>query len=133
MSANNITGFTCSSWDLLHSGHILMLREAKTQCEYLICGLQTDPTVDRDAKNKPLQTITERYIQLQAVVYVDEIIVYETEADLLNILNGYPIDIRILGEEYKDTAFTGSDLDMQFYFNKRDHEYSTSRLRGLIK
>lgn len=133
MKTKHSIGITCSSFDLLHAGHILMLREAKTQCDHLIVALQTDPTVDRDSKNKPLQSITERYIQLSAVKYVDEIIVYETEEDLLNILNGFPIDVRILGEEYKNTEFTGSDLDMEFYFNRREHAYSTSRLRGLIK
>jgi glycerol-3-phosphate cytidylyltransferase len=127
-------GFTASCWDLLHAGHVQMLREAKEQCDYLICGLQIDPSLDRDTKNKPLQTTVERYTQLKAVRYVDEIIPYVTEEDLEDILSMYHIDIRILGEEYKDKDFTGKDIckkrDIQLYFNKRDHRFSSSDLRG---
>ena len=95
-------GFTCSTFDLFHAGHIIMLKEAKTQCDYLIVGLQTDPTIDRPTeKNKPVQSIFERYVQLQACKYVDEIVVYATEKDLLDILLSYPINVRILGEEYE--------------------------------
>jgi len=100
-------GFTCSTFDLLHAGHVQMLREAKEQCDYLICGLQMDPSVDRAEKNAPVQTIVERYTQLKAVGYVDEIIPYATESDLEDILSMYSIDVRVLGEEYKDKTFTG--------------------------
>ncbi|SVD53294.1 uncharacterized protein METZ01_LOCUS406148 [marine metagenome] len=110
-----------------------MLREAKEQCDYLICGLQIDPSIDRNTKNAPLQTIVERYTQLKAVRYVDEIIPYITEEDLEDILSMYHIDVRILGEEYKDKDFTGKDIckkrDIQLYFNKRDHRFSSSDLR----
>lgn len=129
-------GFTCSAFDLLHSGHIQMLREAKSQCDYLICGLQVDPSLDRPTKNKPAQTIVERYTQLAAVRYVDEIVPYVTESDLEDILAAYPIDIRILGDEYKDKDFTGRDIckkrGIELYFNKRDHRFSTSELRKRI-
>ena len=101
------TGFTCSTFDLLHAGHIQMLRDAKEQCDYLICGLQIDPSIDRPEKNAPVQTIVERYTQLSAVKYVDEIIPYQTESDLEDILNMLHINVRILGEEYKDGKFTG--------------------------
>jgi glycerol-3-phosphate cytidylyltransferase len=130
------TGFTCSAFDLLHAGHVAMLREAKSQCDYLICGLQTDPSVDRPTKNKPVQTIVERYVQLAAVRYVDEIVPYATEADLEDILSMYPIDVRILGEEYKDKDFTGRDIckkrGIDLYFNRREHRFSTSDLRKRI-
>ena len=127
-------GFTCSSFDLLHAGHVQMLREAKEQCDYLIVGLQMDPAVDRPKeKNPPIQTIVERYSQLKAVSYVDEIIPYSTEQDLEDILELYTINVRILGAEYRDKEFTGKDicrkLDIELYFNKRDHRFSTSKLR----
>lgn len=129
-------GFTCSTFDLLHSGHIAMLREAKEHCDYLICGLQTDPSIDRQTKNKPIQTIVERQVQLSAVKYVDEIIVYETEKDLEDILEMFHIDIRILGEEYRDKDFTGKDIckkrGIQLYFNKREHRFSSSTLRRRV-
>jgi len=125
-------GFTCSTFDLLHAGHILMLKEAKAQCDYLIVGLQTDPTIDRATKNKPVQSITERFIQLEAVKYIDEIVVYASEDDLIQILKAYNIDVRILGEDYKDKPFTGNDLPIEVYFNKRTHKYSTSELRSRI-
>lgn len=125
-------GFTCSCFDLLHAGHILMLKEAKAQCDYLIVGLQTDPTIDRATKNKPVQSITERFIQLEAVKYIDEIVVYASEDDLIQILKAYNIDVRIMGEEYKDKPFTGNDLPMEIYFNKRTHKYSTTELRNRI-
>ena len=127
-------GFTCSAFDLLHAGHVQMLRDAKEQCDYLMVGLQMDPSVDRpDAKNPPIQTIIERYTQLKAVSYVDEIIPYSTERDLEDILQLYTIHIRILGEEYRDKEFTGKDIcrqrDIDLYFNKRDHRFSSSLLR----
>ena len=99
-------GLVTSCFDLLHAGHVMMLREAKTQCDYLICALQTDPTLDRPEKNKPVQTLVERHIQLSAVQYVDEIITYQTEQDLEDILEMFTIDVRVLGDEYKDKEFT---------------------------
>ena len=129
-------GFTCSSWDLLHAGHVQMLREAKEQCDYLLVGLQTDPTLDRPTKNQPVQTIVERYTQLKGVRYVDEIIPYATERDLEDILTMYHIDVRVLGEEYRDLDFTGKDIckkrSIQLYFNKRDHRFSSSDLRKRV-
>lgn len=126
------TGFTCSTFDLFHAGHIMMLKEAKTVCDYLIVGLQTDPTIDRDWKNKPVQGVFERFVQLQACRYVDEVVVYATEKELRDILLSYPIDVRILGEEYQGKEFTGHDIPMQFYFNKRRHSFSTSELRQRV-
>ena len=129
-------GFTCSTFDLLHAGHVMMLREAKTVCDYLIVGLQTDPTIDRPEKNKPVQTLVERYVQLQAIEYVDEIVPYQTEQDLEDILNMFPINIRILGEEYKDGKFTGRAIcakrGIELYYNKRDHRFSSSDLRNRV-
>ena len=129
-------GFTCSTFDLLHAGHVIMLREAKEQCDYLLVGLQVDPSVDRKEKNSPIQTIVERYTQLNAVEYVDEIIPYGTEEDLEDILQMYPINVRILGEEYRDKDFTGKDIcrsrDIELHFNKRDHRFSTSGLRSRV-
>ena len=131
--SKNTVGFTCSTFDLLHAGHVAMLREAKSQCDYLIVGLQVDPSIDRKEKNAPVQSIVERQAQLSAIKYIDEVLVYSTENDLLDILNMYPIDIRILGEEYRDKEFTGKDectkRGIQLYFNKRDHRFSTSDLR----
>ena len=115
-------GFTCSTFDLLHAGHIMMLREAKSQCDYLIVGLQLDPSLDRKEKNSPIQSIVERQVQLSAIKYVDEVLLYSTEADLLDILNMYPIDVRILGEEYRQKDFTGKDecrnRGIDLHFNK---------------
>lgn len=131
-----IIGFVASSFDLLHAGHVMMLREAKSQCDYLICGLQVDPSIDRVEKNAPIQTVVERYTQLKAVGYVDEIIPYGTEKDLEDILELYPINVRILGEEYKDKDFTGREIckkrAMRIYFNKRDHRFSSSGLRKRV-
>ena len=129
-------GFTCSTFDLLHAGHVQMLREAKEQCEYLIVGLQFDPSIDRENKNSPVQTIVERYTQLKAVSCVDEIVPYSSEKDLEDILSMYNIDVRILGEEYRDKDFTGKDIcrkrDIKLYFNKRDHRFSSSDLRERV-
>jgi glycerol-3-phosphate cytidylyltransferase len=129
-------GFTASAFDLLHAGHVLMLEEAKKQCDYLICGLQTDPSQDRASKSKPAQTIVERYLQLRACKFVDEIIPYGTEQDLEDLLAGMHIDIRILGIEYRDKDFTGHDIckkrDIEIYFNERDHRFSSSGLREHI-
>jgi len=120
----------------LHAGHIMMLREAKSQCDYLIVGLQTDPSIDRSDKNKPIQTLVERYVQLSAIKYVDEIITYQDEQDLEDILNMFDINIRILGEEYKDQTFTGRAIcakrGIELYYNKRDHRFSSSGLRERV-
>ena len=130
-------GFTASTFDLLHAGHVAMLREAKSVCDYLICGVQVDPTMDRPNKNKPVQSIVERQAQLAAIKYVDEVIIYCTESDLCDIINMYPIDVRILGEEYRDKDFTGKDecrkRGIQLYFNKRDHRFSSSDLRKRVQ
>jgi glycerol-3-phosphate cytidylyltransferase len=125
-------GFTCSCFDLFHAGHVLMLKEAKNHCDYLIVGLQTDPTLDRPDKNKPVQSITERFIQLEACRYVDEIVPYATEDDLMNVLQAYPIDIRIIGEEYRDKQYTGRDLEMEVHYNLRRHTFSSSELRQRV-
>lgn len=125
-------GFTASCFDLLHSGHITMLQEAKSVCEYLIVGLQIDPSIDRPEKNKPIQTLMERQIQLNAVKYIDEVICYSTEYELLHLLSALPIDVRIIGEEYSGKKFTGYDFPINVYFNKRHHNWSTTRLRKLI-
>jgi glycerol-3-phosphate cytidylyltransferase len=127
-------GFTCSTFDLFHAGHVMMLKEAKQQCDYLIVGLQTDPTIDRpDTKNKPVQSLFERFTQLNACKFVDEIVPYSTEQELMDILQSYPIDVRIIGEEYKDKHFTGRELDIEMYFNSRKHSFSTTNLRQRVK
>ena len=128
-------GFTCSTFDLLHAGHILMLAECKTICDYLIVAVQSDPTIDRpDVKNKPVQSIVERYVQLSAVKFIDEIIVYDTEKDLEDLLMFLPINVRIIGEEYKDKEFTGKqiceDRGIKIWFNSRSHRFSSSELRN---
>lgn len=132
-----IVGFTASAFDLLHAGHVSMLADAKKQCDYLIVALQNDPTVDRPTKNKPVQSIVERFIQIEAVKYVDEVIVYNTEKDLEDLLLLLPLDVRILGVEYKDQEFTGKkichDRGIRLYFNKREHSFSTSDLRKRVE
>ena len=124
-------GITFSTFDLLHAGHIAMLSEAKNHCDYLICGLQTDPTIDRpDTKNKPIQSIVERQIQLAACRYVDEVVVYQTEQDLIDLLLILPLDVRILGVEYAEKEFTGryegGERGIELVFNGRDHSFSSS-------
>jgi glycerol-3-phosphate cytidylyltransferase len=129
-------GFTCSTFDLLHAGHITMLEEAKRHCDFLIVGLQNDPTEDRPTKNKPVQSIVERQIQLAAVKYVDEIVIYNTEQDLKDLLLTLPIDVRVLGDEYKNKDFTGKDIAKQrgskIVYNGRDHSFSSSSLRKRV-
>ena len=126
-------GFTCSCFDLLHAGHILMLKDAKEQCDKLIVGLQTDPSIDRPlTKNKPIQSLRERKIQLEAVRYVDDIFVYETESDLIDLLKLVKPNVRILGSDYKDEKFTGDDLNIPIYYHERNHDYSSSDLRKKI-
>lgn len=129
-------GFTCSAFDLFHAGHISMLEEAKNQCDWLIVGLQMDPTLDRPTKNKPVQSIVERFIQVNGCRYVDQIIPYNTEKDLEDLLLMLPIDIRILGDEYKDKEFTGRSIcikrNIELYFNGRSHSFSTTDLRRRV-
>ena len=126
-------GITFSAFDLFHAGHVKMLEEARRQCDYLICGLQTDPAIDRPEKNKPVQSVVERYIQLKGCKYVDEIIPYDTEQDLEDVLRSFKIDVRIIGDEYTDKNFTGrvycEEKGIQLYFNKREHRFSSSVLR----
>jgi glycerol-3-phosphate cytidylyltransferase len=130
-------GITFSTFDMLHAGHIAMLSEAKNHCDYLIAGLQTDPTIDRqDTKNHPVQSVVERQIQLAACRYVDEIVVYQTEKDLEDILLTLPLDVRILGIEYEDKNFTGRNecaaRGIEIVFNRRDHSFSSSSLRKRV-
>lgn len=124
-------------FDLFHAGHLLMLEEAKKQCDYLIVGLQTDPTIDRPTeKNKPVQSVFERFVQVKACKYVDEVIPYATEKELVDILLSYPINVRILGDEYSEKEFTGKweciNHGIEFYFNRREHSFSTSELRQRV-
>jgi glycerol-3-phosphate cytidylyltransferase len=127
------TGITFSTFDLLHAGHIAMLAEAKSVCDYLMCGLHVDPQVERPNKNQPIQSVVERYIQLSSVQYVDEVIPYNLEKDLHDILLTYPIDVRIIGADYKDTEFSGKDIcltkGIDIYYNKRSHNFSSTELR----
>ena len=136
MKITKRVGITCSTFDLFHAGHVIMLEEAKRQCDYLIAAIQVDPTLDRQTKNKPVQSIIERQIQVSSCKHVDEIIVYSTEKELEDIFMALPIDVRILGEEYKDTEFTGKEICMkrgiELYFNKRDHFFSSSDLRQRV-
>ena len=133
---SNKIGFVCSAFDLFHAGHVLMLAEAKKQCDYLIVGLQNDPTVDRTSKNKPVQSIVERQLQLNGCRYIDEVWIYNTEKDLEDLLWTLPIDVRILGAEYKDNEFTGKEIchkrNIDLYFNSRDHNFSSSGLRKQV-
>ena len=126
-------GITFGAFDLFHAGHVLMLEEAKAVCDYLIVCIQTDPSLDREEKNKPVQSIIEREIQVSGCRYVDEVIIYDTEVDLLNIIDEVDWDVRILGEEYKDKDFTGRDQTLErCYFNKRPHTFSSSELRERV-
>ena len=131
-----IIGFTCSTFDLLHAGHVVMLEEAKRHCDYLIVGLQTDPTLDRENKNAPIQSIVERQIQLSAIKYVDEIVIYNTEADLEDLLLTLPINVKVMGEEYKGKDFTGKqickDRGIKLIYNGRDHSFSSTSLRKRV-
>jgi glycerol-3-phosphate cytidylyltransferase len=131
-----IVGFTCSTFDLLHAGHILMLAEAKTLCDFLVVGLQNDPSIDRATKNKPIQSVVERFVQLSACKYVDEIVVYNTEKDLEDLLMFMPFNVRIIGEEYEGKDFTGKkicdDRQIKIYYNDRKHRFSSSELRQRV-
>ena len=119
-------GFTCGAFDLLHAGHIVMLEESRSRCDYLIVGLQTDPTIDRPEKNKPIQSVYERFVQLDAVKYIDNIIPYDTEESLIDLLKSQHIDIRFVGEDYRDRDFTGSDLPIEVQYTSRQHSFSSS-------
>ena len=129
-------GITCSTFDLLHAGHVVMLEEAKRHCDYLIAALQVDPTLDRASKNAPIQSIVERQIQLAAVKYVDEIVMYSTEKELEDLFLTLPLNVRILGEEYRDKEFTAKqiclDRGIELFYNVRDHSFSSTSLRHRI-
>ena len=131
-----IVGITFSSFDLFHSGHVAMLKEAKSNCDHLMVGVQTDPTVDRPENNKPIQSVFERYVQLEGCKYIDQIVPYATEKEIEDILLTYKIDKRFIGEEYKTKEFTGKQLcvdnDIELYYNKRQHSFSTTNLRTRI-
>ena len=128
------TGFTCGSFDLTHYGHYMMFKECKDKCDYLIVGLQTDPTIDRPHKNKPIQDIKERYGQLESCKYIDKIIIYETEKELVNLLEEIKPDMRFLGSDWKDKHFTGDELPIKIIFNSNrdNHGYSSSNLRKRV-
>lgn len=125
-------GITAGAFDLFHAGHVLMLKDAKNQCDHLIVALQTDPTIDRKEKNKPIQTMYERFVQLNACKYVDEIIPYETEDDLYTLIMNTNVDIRIIGNEYRNEDFTAREVGLEIYYNARNHQWSTSELRERI-
>ena len=127
-----IKGFTCGAFDLLHAGHALMLEECKIHCDYLIVGLQRDPSVDRPDKNKPVQEYKERDIMVKAIRWVDEVLYYDTEENLYDILKNTDIDVRIVGADWKGKSFTGHDLPIRVVFNSRGHGYSTSSLRSRV-
>lgn len=133
---NKIIGITCSTFDLLHTGHIIMLEECKKYCDFLICALQVDPTIDRPEKNKPIQSLIERYVQLDAVKYVDKIIPYSTEEELETLFSALDLDVRVIGEDYKNKDFTAKDIcqkrGIKVIYNRRDHNFSTSSLRQEI-
>jgi glycerol-3-phosphate cytidylyltransferase len=125
-------GFTCGAFDLLHAGHALMLEEAKSRCNYLIVGVQSDPSIDRPGKNKPIQSYEERLTMVRAIKFVDEIVAYDTEADLVTLLTHINPDVRILGADWEGKEFTGFELPIECYFNKRDHGWSSSDLRKRV-
>lgn len=126
-------GFVAGAFDLLHPGHVLMINEAALNCDYLVVGLHTDPSIERKDKNKPIQTTFERWLQLEALTDVDQIIPYDTEEDLLNLLSNLQIDIRFLGDDYRNTkSYTGCGLDIPIHFCKRKHNYSSSELRNRL-
>lgn len=130
---NKIVGFTAGAMDLLHAGHLIMLKEIKAQCDELIVALQTDPSLDRPEKHKPIETVEERMIRLKACKYVDRIVTYDRESDLVNLLKELQPDIRFLGADWKGKHFTGDDLPIKVIFNSRNHNYSSSNLIQRIK
>jgi len=127
-----IKGFTCGAMDLLHAGHILMLEECKEHCDYLIVGLHSDPSIDRPGKNKPVESVEERLIRLHACKYVDEVVTYTTEAELIELLTTLAPDVRFIGEDWKGKQYTGIELPIPVIFNSRGHSYSSSELRKRI-
>ena len=129
---NMRVGFTCGAFDVLHTGHALMLEEAKTACDYLIVGVQSDPSIDRSEKNKPVQSYEERIMMVRAIRYVDEVVLYDTESDLVELLRRLKPDVRILGADWAGKKYTGWDLPIEPYFNSRNHSYSSSSLRKRI-
>lgn len=130
-------GITCSCFDLFHAGHIKMLEEAKTKCDYLIVALQTDPTIDRPSKNKPIQSLVERYIQVSSCKFVDEIVPYSTEKELEEIFMSFKLDIRIIGNDYVGKDFTAKDIcqsrGIEIFYNSRDHHFSSTELKSRVK
>lgn len=127
-----IVGFTCGSFDLLHAGHALMLEEAKSHCDRLVVGLQIDPTIDRPEKNKPIMSLEERITMLKSIKWVDEVCIYSTEAELVQLLKSLRPDVRIIGSDWKGKQFTGFELPIRVVFNTREHDYSTSSLRERV-
>ena len=125
-------GFTCGCFDLLHAGHVVMLKEARENCDHLIVGLQTDPSIDRQEKNTPIQSVYERYIQLSSIEYVDTVIPYDTEQSLIDLLESQNIDVRFVGEDYKDKSFTGDYLPIKVQYTNRKHSFSTTNLRKKV-
>ena len=125
-------GFTCGAFAWLHAGHVVMLKSARVNCDHLIVGLQTDPTIDRQEKNTPVQSVYERFTQLTAIKYVDEVIPYDTERSLIDLLESTPINIRFIGEDYIDKSFTGDDLPIKIYYTNRKHSFSSSGLRRRV-
>ena len=129
----NAIGFTCGTFDLLHAGHVMMLEEIRSQCGYLIVGLQTDPSI-REGKSKPIQSVEERLIQLKAVRYVDEVIQYDTEDDLIELLKDIKPNVRFVGMDWKDNPnLTGGDLPIEIRYNSRDHGYSSTELKSRVR
>lgn len=126
-------GFTCGAFDVTHTGHALMFKDCSENCDYLIVGLQSNPTLDRKDKNRPIQTMSERYLMLRSIKYIDEIIPYETEEELVELLRALSPNVRFVGEDHKGQPFTGDDLPIRVHFNKRSHNFSTSNLRRRIK
>jgi len=127
-----VVGITAGAFDLFHAGHVLMLKDASNQCDHLIVALQTDPSIDRKEKNKPVQSMYERFVQVDACRYVDEIIPYETEDDLYALIMNNNIDLRIIGNEYRNEDFTAREIGIEIYYNARNHQWSTTELRERI-
>lgn len=125
-------GFTCGAWDLLHAGHVVMLKQARQNCDYLIVGLQTDPSIDRQEKNQPVQSVYERFVQVSALRDVDEVVPYDTEQSLIDLLESTSIDVRFIGEDYKDKSFTGDYLPIKIFYTNRKHSFSSSGLRERV-
>ena len=125
-------GFTCGAWDLLHAGHVVMLKQARQNCDHSIVGLQTDPSIDRQEKNQPVQSVYERFVQVSALRDVDEVVPYDTEQSLIDLLESTSIDVRFIGEDYKDKSFTGDYLPIKIFYTNRKHSFSSSGLRERV-